>query len=117
MIIYKEFIFESAHYLPNLPSGHKCGRLHGHSYRVQIYVEGDSNNSNGWVIDYKDIHDAFLPLYEQLDHCLLNDIVGLENPTAENIAKWIWSNLIDRLPILSKVVINETSTSGAIYCG
>jgi 6-pyruvoyltetrahydropterin/6-carboxytetrahydropterin synthase len=117
MEIYKEFHFESAHRLPNVPTGHKCGRLHGHSFKGVIYVEGEVDQRAGWIMDYADIKKVFRPIYEQLDHNYLNDIDGLENPTSEVLAKWIWDRLKPDLPSLSRVVINETCTSGCIYRG
>ena len=117
MEIWKEFRFEAAHRLPNLPEGHKCRRLHGHSYRVRIYVEGELDENLGWILDFADIKAAFKPILEQLDHHYLNEIEGLENSTAEVIARWIWDRLKPRLPILSRVEISETCTSGCIYDG
>ncbi|KKM04033.1 hypothetical protein LCGC14_1768250, partial [marine sediment metagenome] len=99
--IYKDFMFEAAHRLPHVPDGHKCGRLHGHSYKVRIYLEGVVNENTGWFIDFSDIKKIFKPIYEQLDHHYLNDIEGLENPTAEIVSKWIWDQLKPLLPELS----------------
>jgi len=115
--IFKEFGFESAHRLPNLPPEHKCARLHGHSYRVQIHVQGPLHPTLGWVMDFADLQAAFRPLFEQLDHNYLNDIEGLENPTSEVLARWIWTRLRPRLPLLSRVVVRETCTSGCSYAG
>ncbi|GIK33473.1 MAG: 6-carboxy-5,6,7,8-tetrahydropterin synthase [Gammaproteobacteria bacterium] len=117
MEIYKEFMFEAAHRLPNVPEGHRCARLHGHSWKGTLYVRGAVGEHSGWIMDYADIRKAFDPLYQQLDHNYLNDIEGLENPTSEVLAKWIWARLKPRLPGLSRVVINETCTSGCIYQG
>lgn len=117
MEIYKEFTFESAHRLPNVPEGHKCARLHGHSFQARIYVNGDVSAHEGWIMDFSDLKAAFKPLYEQLDHNYLNEIEGLENPTSENLAIWIWRHLKPALPLLSKVEIRETCTSGCIYSG
>src|SRR5450432_1826420 len=85
-----EFTFEAAHRLPNVPEGHKCARLHGHSFRVEIHVSGNVDPYTGWVMDFSDIKLAFAPIRERLDHYYLNEIPGLENPTSENIARWIW---------------------------
>ena len=115
--IYKEFHFESAHRLPNVPDGHKCGRLHGHSFQVRIYVRDKIDAHTGWVVDFADIKAAFKPILEQLDHYYLNDIPGLENPTSENLARWIWRRTLPVLPALSAVEIRETCTSGCIYRG
>ena len=117
MQIYKDFSIEAAHRLPNVPEGHKCARLHGHSFQVRISVEGPLGEESGWVMDFGDIKAAFAPIYAQLDHHYLNDIEGLENPTSENLAMWIWQKLKPELPQLSSVRIKETCTSGCIYRG
>ena len=116
MEIFKEFTFEAAHHLPMVPEGHKCARLHGHSFMVSVHVEGPVSDK-GWVIDFGDIKSAFKPIWEQLDHYYLNEIEGLENPTSENIARWIWLKLEKSLPELSKIIIRETCNSGCIYLG
>jgi 6-pyruvoyltetrahydropterin/6-carboxytetrahydropterin synthase len=115
MEIFREFTFEAAHRLPLVPEGHKCARLHGHSYRVEIRVEGPVTEA-GWVMDFAVIKDAFAPLHELLDHRYLNEVGGLANPTSENLAAWIWDRLAtaSRLPGLSAVVVRETCTSGAV---
>lgn len=115
--IFKEFTFEAAHRLPNVPAGHKCARLHGHSYRVQIHVRGEVDPTLGWVVDFAELTDAFAPLRAKLDHYYLNEVEGLENPTSEHLARWIWERLRPSLPILSKVVVRETCTSGCVYSG
>lgn len=117
MDIFKEFTFEAAHRLPHVPAGHKCGRLHGHSFSVAIHVSGPVGEHTGWVMDFADIKARFKPLWEQLDHFYLNEIPGLENPTSENIARWIWERLKPELPQLSQIVIRETCTSGCVYRG
>jgi 6-pyruvoyltetrahydropterin/6-carboxytetrahydropterin synthase len=115
--IFKEFTFEAAHRLPNVPEGHKCSRLHGHSYRVAIHVAGSVDERAGWVVDFGDISCVVKPIIRSLDHYYLNEIPGLENPTSEVLAKWIWDRLQPSLPILSQVVLRETCTSGCIYRG
>ena len=115
--IFKEFSFEAAHRLPNVPSDHKCFRLHGHSFALRISVEGDVGAESGWVMDFSDISNAFEPILKQLDHYYLNEIEGLENPTSENVARWIWERLQPGLPQLSEVEIRETCTSGCSYQG
>ena len=115
--IYKDFTFEAAHKLPNVPEGHKCGRLHGHSYHVRLHLSGKVNSSDGWFIDFADVKKVFKPIYNQLDHYYLNDIEGLENPTAENISKWIWDKLKPSLSELSAVELKETCTCGVVYRG
>lgn len=117
MRICKELTFEAAHRLPNLPAGHKCSRLHGHSFKVEIHIQGDVDAKTGWVMDFTEIKQAFAPLYEQLDHQYLNEIDGLENPTSENLCRWIWKRLKPRLPRLCRIVIRETCTSGCVYEG
>jgi 6-pyruvoyltetrahydropterin/6-carboxytetrahydropterin synthase len=117
MYIYKEFTVEAAHRLPNVPEVHKCARLHGHSFRIEIHVAGEIEPKLGWIMDFADLKAVFQPLYDQLDHHYLNEIAGLENPTSENLAVWIWDQLKPALPPLSAVVIRETCTSGCVYRG
>ena len=117
MEIYKLFTIEAAHRLPNVPPGHKCARLHGHSFGVEIHVRGPLQADTGWVMDFADIKTAFQPLFERLDHNYLNDIEGLENPTSEHLARWLWQRLKPALPLLSKIVVRETCTSGCVYEG
>ena len=117
MEIWKEFSFDAAHLLPNVPEGHKCRRLHGHTYTVRIYVRGEPDEIVGWIVDFADIKEAFDPIRERLDHYYLNEIEGLENPTAEMLARWIWQRLEPRLEGLSRIEIQETCTSGCTYRG
>lgn len=117
MDVFKEFTFEAAHRLPNVPPGHKCSRLHGHSFHVRLTLSGDLDPIYGWLMDFSDIKQSFKPVYERLDHHYLNDIPGLENPTSENLAIWIWNEMKPHLPPLSAVEIRETCTSGCIYRG
>ncbi|MDI6742673.1 MAG: 6-carboxytetrahydropterin synthase QueD [Smithella sp.] len=117
MEIFRVFKFDAAHYLPNVGEGHKCSRMHGHSFRVEIHVSGEVDPRSGWVMDFADIVKAFQPLEEQLDHKCLNKVEGLENPTSENIARWIWSRLYPVLPQLNKIVVQEGTESGCIYRG
>ena len=117
MEVFKEFTFESAHFLPQTPEGHKCRRLHGHSFRVGVHVTGPVDPDRGWILDFADIETAFDPVYQALDHRLLNDIEGLSNPTSEHLAAWIWERLEPRLPGLSRLVVKETCTSGCSYEG
>ena len=117
MEIWKEFTFDAAHVLPNVPEGHKCRRLHGHTYSVRVYVRGEPDSQVGWIMDFADIKTAFDPIRNQLDHYYLNDIEGLENPTAEVLARWIWVRLDPHLPGLSRIEIQETCTSGCVFEG
>ena len=115
MDVFREFTFEAAHLLPHVAEGHKCRRLHGHSFRVEVHVQGDVSGT-GMVMDFADIKAAFGPLWEQLDHRYLNEVDGLDNPTSENLAVWIWDRLAGALP-LSRIVVRETCTSGVEYRG
>jgi 6-pyruvoyltetrahydropterin/6-carboxytetrahydropterin synthase len=117
MDLFRVFQIEAAHRLPNVPEGHKCARLHGHSFRIEIHISGPVDPHTGWVMDFADLRRAFQPLFDRLDHRCLNDIEGLENPTSENLARWIWPRLKPELPELSKIVVQETCTSGCIYTG
>lgn len=117
MIIFKEFTFEAAHRLPNVPEGHKCARLHGHSFSVAVHVSGPLDPHLAWVRDFADLGAAWAPLHDQLDHHYLNEIPGLENPTSEVLARWIWQRLAPALPGLSRIVVRETCTTGCIYEG
>ena len=117
MIIHKSFTFDSAHSLPNVPDGHKCKNIHGHTYHLKVFLKGDLDPVLGWVMDFGDLKTIINPLIERIDHKNLNDISGLENPTCEIFAKWIWNELKSDLPLLSRVELNETPTSGAIYEG
>src|SRR5262245_3185231 len=117
MDIFRAFTLEAAHRLPNVPAGHKCSRLHGHSFRIELHVRGPVDAHSGWVMDFADVRAAFQPTYDQLAHHYLNEIPGLENPTSENLARWIWQQMKPRLPLLVKVVVHETCTSGCVYEG
>jgi len=117
MDLFAEFSFEAAHRLPNVAPDHKCARLHGHSFRVRLMVTGPVDPRMGWVIDFADVKQAFAPLHAVLDHHYLNEIEGLENPTSEILAQWIWVRLKPRLPMLSAVEVRETCTVGCVYRG
>ncbi|MDB5592353.1 6-carboxytetrahydropterin synthase QueD [Enterovirga sp.] len=108
MRITQAFTFEAAHSLPNVPEGHRCRRMHGHSYRVELRLEGDVDPRSGFVVDFFDVEEAFRPLLHRLDHHCLNEVEGLENPTAENIAIWIWTRTKPLLPQLEAVLVFET---------
>lgn len=114
--IIKSFGFESAHFLPNVPPGHKCGRIHGHSFKVDVEVAGEIDAHTGWVMDFADVKAAFSGLEKELDHRFLNhDVAGLENPTSEVIARWIWHRLKPALPGLASITVHETCTAKAVY--
>ena len=113
----KIFTFEAAHRLPCAGDEHKCSKTHGHSYKVEITVKGEIDSEKGWFMDYSDIKSAWKPIGEILDHCMLNDLEGLSNPTSELLAVWIWHKLEDKLPGLHAVTIHETATSRCTYKG
>lgn len=117
MEIFKVFKFDAAHRLPEVGKDHRCAEVHGHSFRVEIYVSGPVDSRFGWVMDFAEMDKAFQPLIDQLDHKYLNDIEGLMNPTSENIARWIWKRLHLTLPQLSKIVVQESPDTGCIYRG
>ena len=117
MDLFKTFQIEAAHRLPMVPAGHKCSRLHGHSFRIDVHVSGPIDPQMGWIMDFADIKLAFAPLFDALDHRYLNEIDGLDNPTSENLAVWIWQRLKSGLPLLSRIVVHETCTSGCSYTG
>lgn len=117
MEVFKTFRIEAAHFLPNVPPEHKCRRMHGHSFRVEIRVEGEVAEAAGWVVDFAELSAAFAPLHAELDHHCLNEVPGLENPTSENLAIWIWDRLEPRVAGLVAVSVHETCTSGCRYEG
>jgi 6-pyruvoyltetrahydropterin/6-carboxytetrahydropterin synthase len=112
-----EFRFEAAHRLPKVPAGHKCARLHGHSFKIELTVAGPVNPETGWLLDFGTLHEAWQPLYDQLDHHYLNEVPGLENPTSEVLAKWIWDQLAARLSELVQVTVFETCDARCEYAG
>lgn len=115
--LVKDFRFEAAHFLPNVPSGHKCRRMHGHSFRGELAVRGPIDPRTGWVMDFADLRQILEPVVGRLDHYVLNEIPGLENPTSEMLAVWIWKELKPSLPVLYRVTIEETCTSRCHYFG
>ncbi|MBL9104878.1 MAG: 6-carboxytetrahydropterin synthase QueD [Myxococcales bacterium] len=117
MEIFKEFTFEAAHRLPNVPPDHKCHRLHGHSFRVALHVRGPVDPHTGWILDFADIAAAWQPMHAILDHHYLNEVEGLANPTSENLARFIFDRVRPTLPLLCRVVVHETCTCGASYDG
>jgi 6-pyruvoyltetrahydropterin/6-carboxytetrahydropterin synthase len=115
--IWRTFTFDAAHYLPKVPAGHKCAGMHGHTYTVEIRLRAVVDPVTGWVCDFGDIKDAFRPLELQLDHKVLNEVTGLDNPTSELLTQWLWERLQAVLPSLNSVSVSETPTSGAVYRG
>jgi 6-pyruvoyltetrahydropterin/6-carboxytetrahydropterin synthase len=115
--LYREYHFEAAHFLPRVPEGHKCKRMHGHSYEVALIIEGELDPELGWVMDFGDLDRHVVPLIDALDHRVLNDLEGLGNPTSELLAVWMWQQLKPRLPLLVELQIAETPASRCIYRG
>ena len=116
--IKKTFTFEAAHLLPNVPDGHKCGRLHGHSFQFDVELYGFVNPDTGMVMDYGEIKAIVHPfVVNRLDHYYLNEITGLKNPTSENLAVWIWDRISSELPDLASITVRETCTSECVYRG
>jgi 6-pyruvoyltetrahydropterin/6-carboxytetrahydropterin synthase len=108
--------FEAAHFLPKVPAGHKCARMHGHSYEIEIAIEGEIEPERGWLMDFASIDEHVIPIIKQLDHQVLNEIDGLSNPTSELLAVWLWTKLAHVLP-LSEVIVSETESSRCVYRG
>lgn len=117
MTIYKEFTFDSAHRLTRVPAGHKCAQMHGHTYRLIVSIHGEPDES-GMIIDYADLAAAVESVVRQVDHQTLNDIHGLENPTTEVVAPWLWRRIYAALPTHHMTLeLKESSTTGCIYDG
>jgi 6-pyruvoyltetrahydropterin/6-carboxytetrahydropterin synthase len=107
----KIYSFEAAHHLPRVPAGHKCSRMHGHSYRVEVGLRGPVDPLTGWMVDFAIIDDAWAPLFRQFDHHTLNDIAELDNPTCENLCAFIWNAMAAKVPHLAAVTVWETADS------
>lgn len=117
MTIFKQFTFDSAHFLPLVPDAHKCKQIHGHTYKLTIYIDGPLDKSSGWVTDFAEVKQIVGATIDLVDHKLLNDVEGLENPTCELLATWLWDKIKKSLPLLKKIEVYETPTSGVIYEG
>jgi 6-pyruvoyltetrahydropterin/6-carboxytetrahydropterin synthase len=117
MELYKDFRFEAAHRLPLVPEGHQCARLHGHSFFVRVTIAGEIDPSIGWIMDFADLKAAVDPTIKRLDHYYLNEIEGLENPTSENLCKWLWAEIKPQLPELIAIEVKETCNAGCVYRG
>jgi 6-pyruvoyltetrahydropterin/6-carboxytetrahydropterin synthase len=115
--LFRELRFEAAHRLPKVPAGHKCARLHGHSFKIELAVYGPVNPDTGWLIDFGQLDELWQPLHDQLDHNYLNEIEGLDNPTSENLARWLWQHLKPSLPELERVIVHETCDARCEYEG
>ena len=117
MRLERDYRFEAAHFLPKVPEGHKCARMHGHSYAITVVIEGDVHSETGWVIDFAGIDEHVQPLVRALDHRVLNEIEGLVNPTSEHLAAWLWARVRAALPTLAEITVSETPTSRCTYRG
>ncbi len=117
MIIFKDFDFDSAHFLPNVSDDHKCKQIHGHTYRMKVFFSDALDNHYGWVMDFAEIKKVVNPIINSIDHKLLNDIEGLENPTCEAISIWLWDKIKAEIPILCRIELYVTLTSGVVYEG
>jgi 6-pyruvoyltetrahydropterin/6-carboxytetrahydropterin synthase len=117
MEIYREFTFDAAHFLPHLPEGHKCREMHGHTYRIRVYLKGKPVAAAGWIIDFKEMKNKISVVIDEVDHKTLNHVPGLENPTAENITLWFWQKLKGLFPNLSRIELKETASTGVMYAG
>ena len=115
--LVKELRFEAAHRLPHVPEGHKCARLHGHSFKIELAVYGGVDPQTGWFIDYGEIDRLWQPLHDKLDHHYMNEVEGLENPTSENLARWLWQHIKPGLPQLERVIVHETCDARCEYEG
>lgn len=116
MVIFREFRFEAAHWLPRVPAGHKCARMHGHSYRFVVHVRGEMDDL-GWVMDFAEMRKIVEPVVEELDHRCLNEVAGLENPTAEAITKWLWDRIKPQMKGMFRIELRETAKCGCVYEG
>jgi 6-pyruvoyltetrahydropterin/6-carboxytetrahydropterin synthase len=117
MTIFRNFTFDSAHYLPNVPEDHKCRQIHGHTYKLTVFIDGEPDGKYGWVMDFAVLKKILEPIIAMIDHKLLNNVAGFENPTCELLAVWLWDSIKKDIPNLKKIELNETPTSGAIYEG
>jgi 6-pyruvoyltetrahydropterin/6-carboxytetrahydropterin synthase len=115
--LVRSFTFQAAHFLPNVPEEHKCRQMHGHAYRVEVSLRGPVNPETGWLVDFGDIAKILDPIRTELDHTILNEITGLENPTAEILSAWIWTRVVPGLSQLNRVSVFESENSGCHYYG
>lgn len=115
--LIKEYRFEAAHRLPRVPEGHKCARLHGHSFKIELAIAGPVDPDTGWFIDYGELDALWQPIHDRLDHHYLNEVEGLDNPTSEVLARWLWLRLKPGLPALERVIVHETCDARCEYEG
>ncbi len=112
-----EFRFEAAHRLPKVPPGHKCQRLHGHSFKIEVTVYGPVDPETGWFIDFGVLQDEWKKIHDVIDHNYMNDVPGLENPTSEVLAHWLWTKMKPAVPSLQKITVFETCDARCEYEG
>tara|TARA_B100000963_G_C22519580_1_gene622367 strand:- start:404 stop:760 length:357 start_codon:yes stop_codon:yes gene_type:complete len=117
MLIFKKYFFDAAHYLSDIGDNQDYKKMHGHSYEVVITLSGKVNHDNNWVMDLEELDKLVKPEISLLDHSTLNNVVGLENPTSENIAKWLWIKIKEKAPNLQSVEVNRPRIGGCIYSG
>ena len=117
MTIFKQFTFDSAHFLPMVPDTHKCKQIHGHTYKLTIFIDGPLDTVSGWVADFADVKRIVAAIVDKVDHKLLNNVEGLENPTCELLAVWLWEKIKTLIPMLKRIELYETPTSGVTYEG
>ncbi|MFM9829325.1 MAG: 6-pyruvoyl trahydropterin synthase family protein [Sphingomonas sp.] len=118
MQIYKDFHFEAAHFLPSAPPGHPNSRVHGHSVRVRVTLEGEPDPKTGLIVHFGDVAEAIASAQDELDHRMLNEVPGLEQPTLERISMWLWNRLDNRVPGLAEILIARDSChEGCVYRG
>ncbi len=117
MDLFFRFDFAAARYLPNLPASHRCSRLHGHTFHVELTIRGELGDAAGWIVDFDDVDRAMVELKDALDHRQLNDIPGLENPTTERLAAWLWAHIAQRFAALYSVTVQEHPSRGVRYYG
>jgi 6-pyruvoyltetrahydropterin/6-carboxytetrahydropterin synthase len=118
MRVYKEFFFEAAHFLPSAPPGHPNARVHGHSFRVRVAVDGEPDGTTGILVHFDDLEGAVAAARDALDHRMLNEVKGLQSPTLERIAMWLWDRLHNRLPNLAEIeVARDSCHEGCVYRG
>jgi 6-pyruvoyltetrahydropterin/6-carboxytetrahydropterin synthase len=109
----RDYRFEAAHFLPRVPAGHKCRAMHGHSYAVRVTIEGEPDPERGWVMDFAAMDEVVDPVVRRLDHQVLNELPGLENPTAELLAGWLWRELERSLPLV-EIEVAETESARCV---
>ncbi len=111
----QHFQIESARFLPKLEKSHPCSRMHGHSFKIILTLVGSLDPVVGWVIDYNEIQERMKPILDRIDHRVLNEVPGLENPTSEYLAKWLYDQARAVLPTLNRVTVAETPATECSY--